>query len=100
MFEKVKELAQNKEQLESLYQNRAWIHENFNNMCGNFPNKWVVVNNKHTELADIDLAHLFNIIKQRGDMRPTTLFVYCANLSTNPIILMPENTLKLVDGVF
>ena len=71
--------------------NREWVFVNKDDLLGNFPSKWIAVDNEAIQLVDNDLFALYRNIRNRG--QADSVIYFFVNNFEPPLIL--ETSLEL-----
>lgn len=91
MIEKAKRAKMASEVETQRKRNREWIFVNKEDLLGNFPSRWIAVDNEAIQLVDPDLFMLYRNIRNRG--QADTVVYFFVNNFEPPLIL--ETSMEL-----
>ena len=91
MIEKAKKAKITSEVESQRKRNREWVFVNKDDLLGNFPSKWIAVDNEAIQVVDNDLFALYRNIRNRG--QADSVIYFFVNNFEPPLIL--ETSLEL-----
>ena len=92
MIQGLRDLADNEQVQREIRWNYEYVIENFEELVGNFTNKWVVVDKEQYLYSDYNLDELLKHFRAMGSLTPSMVFVYAGNLfQGKPFVMVGYN---------